>query len=56
MLEGHAEHVDAVAQTASWYAELLYMPAHDRPPIPFETWANAGTSGGRGDLQWSENV
>ena len=35
---------------------LLYMRAHDRPPISFGMWANAGTSGGRGDLQWSENV
>jgi len=25
-------------------------------PIQFGTWANPGTSGGRGDLQWSENM
>jgi hypothetical protein len=55
-LAGHAEHGDAVAHTASWYAGLLYMRAHDRPPIPFGTRANVGTSGGRGDLQWSENM
>jgi hypothetical protein len=34
---------------------LLDMRAHD-PLSPSGTWAIAGTSGGRGDLRWSENV
>ncbi len=56
MLAAHAEHGDAVAHTASWYAGLLYMRAHDRPPIPFGTWAPVGTAGGRGALQWRDNM